>query len=521
MKKRLLALLLAASMALSIVGCTAKDNGGEEVAGNTGTEGGLFDEPTTISVMVHQSNELFRDDWKVWEYIREATGVNLNMLVNVTDSAAKIAVAFASKEAMPDFIAFDSKSPGVDDYAVQGALVAIDDWIDQMPNYTAFWEKVDPVEREKILNTRKSADGKTYWPARYGADAVSGLKTWLYREDIFEKHGLEVPKTYDELYDVAKKLKELYPDSYPILCENFYAHAAMTLGPAWKPHFEYCEYYDYETGEWSYGAIEDTMLEIVKTFKRFYEEGLINPNFITTPTREFSELVTNSRAFMFPCFFNRLSMYMTSMEGINDEFNLSPMNPPVANEETGKPYVTCYNFDKTGLVLPNHGDQKRIANAIKFMDWFYTDEAVELMSWGKEGETYEVVDGKKKFILPQGETVGNMYGFQTYGAGQAFDPEAVKTIYMDKMTDEELNTIISNVEKKINPKSWLSLTDDERKTVSDIGTAIAVYMQEMTSKFMLGQLPLSEWDSYVQTVKEMGIDEVLNVYETAYNRVAD
>ena len=263
------------------------------------------------------------------------------------------------------------------------------------------------------------------------------------------------------------------------------------------------------------------MLEIVKTFKRFYDEGLINPNFISTPTREFSELVTTERAFMFPCFFNRMSMYMNTMVGINDEFKLSPMNPPVANAQTGKPYVISYNFDKMGLVIPNNGDEKRIAKAIKFLDWLYSDEAIELMSWGKEGETFEVVDGKKKFILGEGEDIGNKYGFQTYGAGQAYDPAAVIEKSLDNMTEEELNTIIENVEKNINPRSWLSLTNDEKNVAATIGTDIKVYVQEITSKFMLGQLPLSEWDSYVKTIEEMGLEELLSVYEGAYNRATN
>ena len=505
---------MAATMAVSMVGCAPKAN---DQAGNASGEFGIFDEPTTISIMVPQSNELFRNDWKVWEYMREATGADLDMQVNVTDSAAKIAIAFASKEAMPDFVAFDAKS-SIDDYAVQGALVAIDDWEDQMPNWQAFWAKVDPAEKEKIFNIRRSADGKMYYPARYGADAATGLKTWLYREDIFEKHGLEVPTTYDELYEVAKKLKELYPNSYPILCENFYAHVGKTLGPAWKENFEYSEYYDYATGEWRYGAVEDTMLEIVKTFKRFYEEGLINPNFVSTPTREFSELVTTDRAFMFPCFFNRLSMYMNTMVGINDEFDLSPMNPPVANAQAGVAKIISYNFDNMGLVMPNHGDKDRTAKAIKFLDWLYSDEAIELVSWGKEGETYEVVDGKKKFILGEGEDIGNKYGFQTYGAGQAFDRAAVIEKALDNMTEDELNMIIDNVDSELNPRSWLSLTNEEKNVAATIGTDIQVYVQEITSKFMLGQLPLSEWDSYVKTIEEMGLEELLAVYETAYNR---
>ena len=32
---------------------------------------------------------------------------------------------------------------------------------------------------------------------------------------IFKKHNLKAPETYEELYNVCKQLKALYPDSYP------------------------------------------------------------------------------------------------------------------------------------------------------------------------------------------------------------------------------------------------------------------------------------------------------------------
>lgn len=515
MKRKILALLAVAAMLISLASCAEKapDQVNEQI-----NEGALFSEPTTISIMFPQSNELFREDWKVWQYMREATGADLDLRVNVADGGAKIAVAFASQQTMPDLAFFDYKG-SVDDYALQGALIAIDDVADQMPNWKKFWDKIDPEEREKLFRVRKSADGRVYWPARYGSDNVRGLKSWLYRRDIFEKHGLSVPETYDELYEVAKKLKELYPESYPIGCENFFSHIAQTVGPQWKPNFEYWEYYDFETETWHYGAIEDTMLDMLKVFKRFYDEGLINPNFTGATAREFNELVTTDMTFIFPHFHARLAVYNTTMVGVNDDFDLTPMKPPIANSETGTPYMTNYRSDTAGLVLANTGDKKRISNAVKLLDWMYSDEAYELLSWGKEGETYNIVNGQKQFILDAGEDIGNKYGFQTYAAGQAFDPEAVMQKTIAATPREDMNVMMENIEKGYNPKKWMGFTSEEQQVRADKGTAIQTYVEERISMFLLGQTPLSEWDSFVQTVKDMGVDELLKVYESAYNRV--
>lgn len=50
-------------------------------------------------------------------------------------------------------------------------------------------------------------------------------------------------------------------------------------------------------------------------------------------------------------------------------------------------------------------------------------------------------------------------------------------------------------------------------------TSIVTYTEQMLLKFMLGQEPLSNFDTFRETLKEMGVDEVLKVYESAYSRV--
>ena len=36
--------------------------------------------------------------------------------------------------------------------------------------------------------------------------------------------------------------------------------------------------------------------------------------------------------------------------------------------------------------------------------------------------------------------------------------------------------------------------------------------------FVLGQRSLSEWDAYVSEIKSMGVDELVQIHQTAYER---
>lgn len=39
----------------------------------------------------------------------------------------------------------------------------------------------------------------------------------------------------------------------------------------------------------------------------------------------------------------------------------------------------------------------------------------------------------------------------------------------------------------------------------------------MEAKFITGVEPISNWDKYVETIKEMGIDRYVEIHQEAYN----
>ncbi|UUZ79360.1 hypothetical protein LJK88_29860 [Paenibacillus sp. P26] len=44
------------------------------------------------------------------------------------------------------------------------------------------------------------------------------------------------------------------------------------------------------------------------------------------------------------------------------------------------------------------------------------------------------------------------------------------------------------------------------------------YVDEMSTKFITGDAPFSQWDTYVATLKKMGLDRYMSIYEAAYKR---
>ena len=511
--KRFLAFSLAIIMLFALCACTGGGNGGKIATNDPLTKDDVID----ITITSHPSWP-YLEDWKVWEYIEEGTGVTLNVTCFPgTDAGTKYPLMFAARDTLSDVVSFTYK-PDTEKYVMQGALVALDDMAEYMPNYKAWVESLSEDEYENVVKTRKSADGKIYYAPVSGRERSQNVRAWLYRKDIFDKHGLSVPTTYDEVYEVSKKLKEIYPDSYP-----YGVRSGMTVldtaGSNWKEYWAPGAYYDYNEGKWYYGATEDVMLDMITYYKRMVDEGLTSPDFMTINIQSWQELVTTDRSFLMPDYLTRIDFFNSIARDNNPEFNLTAFVPPVANPETGKAQLSKVNYESVGFTISNTGDEKRMANAAKFVDWFYSDEALELMSWGKEGETYEVKDGKKVYIKEnENDQVNTLYGFFTHGTFARLDPEAVEATESAEVSAVR-DMAIRQSDPYYNPTSYLSFSNEENKVIDETFAACRTFSEEMITKLILGQEPLSKFDEMVQSLRDLGTDRLIGVYESAYNRV--
>jgi len=511
---RILALTMAVVMLFALGACS---NGGDATKNGTGADGEVFGANDNLDIIIgsHVSWP-YNENWVIWDYIREAVGGNINVAaIPTSDWDTKLALMMANPADLPDLMHFSSKS-SVDIHALSGAFIPINDVEDKMPNYKAFLERIDEVERNVLLSERLSGDGKVYSAPAHGMG--SGMQIWMYRKDIFEKHGLKVPSTLDELYEVCKALKAEYPDSYP-LCLRSGINAIAMFGPQFTPYFNPYIYYDFDKGEWKYGAIEPAMKEIIEFLIKFQREGLMPPDFMTIESKAWEELMSTDRGFITMDHLVRVDFFTPIVRQVNPDFTLAIMEPPLMGKVDGQRLIARSSSDQNGYVICNTGDEKGISNAVKFIDWMYTDDAAELLGWGKEGETFENVDGKKKFILEgDGTDINNLYGLHTYGTYQRVDPE----VYKEAMSEEQADMVdiaSGYVEDRTNPKIWIAFSDDELKRREAVRPEIEAYTQEMISKFILEQAPLTEWDSFVKNIWDMGLEEFLDVHRSAYARV--
>ncbi len=518
--KRVLALILALVMMAALAACAPSQENGDVVEAAWGEDGKPFTKDTEIKITVSShASYPYDETWKMWQYFIEGSGATIDVdAVIGTDYNTKINLMVADSSSLPDLMDVGDKAL-LDKHVSAGAFICIDDHLDEMPNYTKALDAIDPEVRAGLERERKSADGKIYQPIVLGTSTVQNAQGWLYREDIFKKHGIKSPETMDDLYEACKKLKALYPDSYPLILQGGMG-AITRIGPSFKPYLDYGVYYDFHEEEWKYGAMQDEIKDIINWMLKMIDEGLLQPEGYGMDSATYDEYITNDKCFVTTHYLVRQSYYNVPMRKTNPDFNLIAMVPPRANTPTGQNKMAKTSIIKSGLTVPNTKNPTRIANAIRLIDWMYTDEAMELLSWGKEGETFEVdANGNRKFILDEGEIVQLKYGLATSGLLQRVNELAYnESIAAGSPIDP---AIFEYTEDNVNPLAWMSFNDEELAIYNQYYDAVFNYTCEFIDKFVLRTEPLTDeaWAACQQRLVDLGVNEILKIYESAWQRV--
>ena len=66
---------------------------------------------------------------------------------------------------------------------------------------------------------------------------------------------------------------------------------------------------------------------------------------------------------------------------------------------------------------------------------------------------------------------------------------------------------------------WLyEVYPEEQERLKILANDIETYTTQMEAKFVIGQESFDNWDSYINTLKEMGLEELIKIKQAAYER---
>ena len=452
----------------------------------------------------------------------EATGIKM---VTTTVSAAVEAEQFqlmcaGGTTGDYDIIVGATRAYGSADAAIEDEIVIdLSDYLaEYMPDYYNFLQSDEEIR--KLLTTDSGAIADIAGRATGGRPQGFGI-----RKDWLDKSGLDIPTTYDELYNVLTVFKNDYNCPEPLLMfsTGFLDNDFLCSGFGMTQNGYYVE-----DGTVKFAYLEDSFKQYCQLISKWYAEGLLSKDFLNNVQGAGISYDAQMQDGTAGVFMTGVDIFSSSSaESASDpDWEAVPMADvtvnsgdtiTMGNTPNSDPLSNKWNVT-TGV------SEERMANVLGFVNWFFTEDGSIACNFGIEGEGFEYdTDGNPKLtelVTNNPEGMGSFIAEAIYLNWCA--PYTLDTRYYDSVYDTEAQasaTDIWNSNRNNSQQYHGDLTSDENSAYNAVYSDIDTYIDNMAVSFMTGAADVNaEWDTFVSTVESMDIASCIQIKQDAYDR---
>ncbi|MFD1956789.1 ABC transporter substrate-binding protein [Paenibacillus thailandensis] len=531
-----LGLALAALVTVSSLAACSGGNsgaGGEAAAGATAapsvnkTGFPIVNEPISLRFFTGKSttNGNNFEETLVWSEYAKMTNMNVKFeLVPFENLTDKRNLVLASGEYPDAFYSARVSAAELYKYGKQGVFVPLNDMIGEYaPNLKKVLDTYPFIKKGLTM-----PDGNIYSiPSIYDPEFLSmliGMPLWV-KQEWLDKLGMKEPTTIDEFYQFLKAVKETdlngngQQDEIPLSAVNI-GEVIDQLKGSWGLGNRGLSHklvdVDPQTNQLRFTKTTPEYKELLQFINKLYTEGLLDKEIFTIKDTALNAkgqagvlaatIVPNPAAVMG----QKGYIGLGTLEGPHGDKLYSHVKSPLV--WVGAFAITSAN--------------KHPEATLRWIDYFYGDEGAKFYFMGLKDKTYiENPDGSLEYVKeitdnPDGLTQDQASVKYFTWMGGSY-PAFAKQAYF--RGSESLPEALASAEKVKNDavkEIWTSFnfTEEETGFMSSTGADISSYISEMESKFINGSASFDEWDNYVATLKKMGSDEYMKVYQAAYDR---
>lgn len=459
-----------------------------------------------------------------FKQLQERTDVKVKFLhPPVGQGAEQFKLLIASRNDLPDVIetAWLSAYPGGPEKAVKdGIIIPLNELIDtNAPNYKAIIEA-----DEELMKQAKTDSGTIYGFHAINVGENRGFGGLILREDWLEDLGLENPTTIAEWETILTKFKEEKGAQYPLSLNSSQLKGGNLFNTAFKIGDSF--YLD-DSGNVQYGPLQPEYKEYLTLLNDWYTKGLIDPDFASIDSKAIESNILNGKSgATFGYVGGSIGKWMKAATDPN--FKLIGAHNPVMNKGEEPMFLGEYSHKIRGGSVAITTSAKDPAAIAKWLDYLYTEEGTTLKNYGVEGLTYEMVDGVETYTdlimnNPDGLAIGNAMAKYTQanypGPGLCELPNYTKQYYQleeQRKSAEIYNKYAENAGKHAMPP--IVATSDESKEQATILTEVTTYLDEKFVGFVTGVEPLENFDAFVEGLKGLGIERVVEIKQAGVDR---
>ena len=353
----------------------------------------------------------------------------------------------------------------------------------------------------------------------------------MVRGDWLEQVGKEVPTTYDEVYDVLTAFKNDLGKDMPMIVTSYLddQSGSFASGYGIKAFFMtspgiQVPFYVVD-GNVKCAIVEDDFVSYVEMLQGYMAEGLTAKD-VESYTNEMSyqDKVTSGEAGFFWGF------GVNSLETLNEqveEGGYFVAVPAIRKTEDQTLHFTSSADYQARYCVNLTTNCSNIELACKWLDCHFTEEVSMLSMYGVEGVSYELdEDGNPQFTdlmlnNPDGMTLDTAKALYTLSPADNVSYNYINTDLATYSAEQVKALELINSGKMdgacVYP-TGTSLTAEEDEIYSALIADLSTYMAEHVLKFVTGEENMADYPAFVETLYEMGMQDAIDMKQTAYDR---
>ena len=525
------AVLATAMVGTLLTGCgggsastNASAGDGTAAASSTESSG---DGDNTYTMFMRSTYVDWIKELKWYDVAEERTGIHVDYISGPEEAAdvySEVDQRVISGD-LPDAVMTKLAQTNV--YGPQGVFADLAPYIEKYaPNLQKY---IDDNPDYKALVS--DADGHIYGLCKETpifADLIG------YRVDHFKAAGIDPDSivTVDDFTKALETLKAYYgkdnPNYYPLTGRDTAIRFASWFGAA--SNISSTESNGiYINGHYKDGSIDimnDGAYKMAETMKKWYDEGLIQPEWVagTFSEADWEAAMLNGNGSVFYDYYNRAEWFMENGGPDNDpNYQMGVLN--FIKDDNGNPQKMTvsmkYNDECVTAVNANCSEDK-IKTILTFIDYFYSEEGEILANYGVEGESFKDTNGDKEFIVdyqteeatPAGEKRWSFLS-DRFTVCKPVDNEAffkwnaplIAEATGRLFTDENLGT-----------SYVLKFTDDQSKEVTNLLASVYDAQMSGIAQFIDGtrELTPDNWAAFQQEMNDLGLSRIEEIQLAAY-----
>lgn len=543
--RKLTALLCVAMLASSLAACngngtTTTSTPSDGSTTTESTEGGeesvvtdpnelpdvtlpLTEEPVTITYFQTTDGNASQvkndyNDLDVYQELEARTGVHIEwQMSSGADTQTNFNLMISSNQLADVMYGAGYYSDGIQAGIDDGYFLDLTDLVPEYaPHYNAVRNSNDRYRKASMTDSGRI--GALYQFQKSIQPPWDGLQV---RKDWLDELGLDLPVTYDDWHEALTGFKEM--GVYAPL--SLMGNGAYDLASAFMSGFGVTGGWQLtEDGTAAYGPYLDGWKDYITLMNQWYEEGLIDPDFMTA-NYYFGDttMIVTGKTGAWTSMYTMASLYEQTTE--DTDMVIAACTAPRVNEDdvihlrladqyySGQPHAISANTEHAELIL-------------RWFDYLFTEEGSMLCNYGVEGDTYTLDDEGNPVWTDKVMNSPDGYSFAQAQCNYAMPPSSQPYWYdwtreLQGLDEEDVGMLDiwgSDDQDWVMPND-LSLTADEAVERSSIMTDIDTFYREQTAQMITGVLDVeTNWDSYKSTIESMGIERATEITQAAYDR---